>query len=151
MFKGSIAWRNERMKHADLPLELGNRRTRKLALLDEMERVVPCKDFVVLITPHASRKTKGRKPFSTMAMLRIHLLQQWFGLSDVAMEEALCDVPLCREFAGLGGMSRLPERASILRFRHFLEQHRLAGQILQTVMPNWARKVICSRKVRPSM
>src|ERR1700744_5305696 len=127
MFKGSIARQNKGMKQADLPLDLSNRRTRKRAFLDEMERVVPWKDFVALITPHAPRKATGRKPFSAEAMLRIHFLQ-WFGLSDVAMEEALYDVPLYREFAGLGGMSRLPDRVSILRFRHLLEQHQLAGQ-----------------------
>ncbi|GAB7541416.1 hypothetical protein CS8_010790 [Cupriavidus sp. 8B] len=66
-------------------------------------------------------------------MLRIHLMQQWFGLSDVAMEEALYDTPLSREFAGLGGMSRLPDRVSILRFRHLLERHQLAEQFLKTV------------------
>jgi transposase, IS5 family len=49
------------------------------------------------------------------------------------MEEALYDVPLYREFSGLGGMSRLPDRVSILRFRHLLEQHQLAGQFLATV------------------
>jgi transposase, IS5 family len=133
MFKGNIARQNERMKQADLPLDLSNRRTRKRAFLDEMERVVPWKDFVALITPHAPRKATGRKPFPAEAMLRVHFLQQWFGLSDVAMEEALYDVPLYREFAGLGGMSRLPDRVSILRFRHLLEQHQLGGQFLQTV------------------
>ncbi|MGA0525008.1 IS5 family transposase, partial [Escherichia coli] len=66
-------------------------------------------------------------------MLRIHFLQQWFGLTDVAMEEALYDVPLYRQFAGLGGISRLPDRVSILRFRHLLERHQLAEQFLQTV------------------
>uniref|UniRef100_UPI00258B18D8 IS5 family transposase n=1 Tax=Thiomonas sp. TaxID=2047785 RepID=UPI00258B18D8 len=53
--------------------------------------------------------------------------------SDVAMEEALFDVPLYRQFAGLGGMNRLPDRVSILRFRHLLERHDLAPQMLQTV------------------
>ncbi|CAB3778804.1 hypothetical protein LMG28614_00741 [Paraburkholderia ultramafica] len=49
-------------------------------------------------------------------MLRIHFMQQWFGLSDPAMEEALCDVPLYREFVGLdGGMTRLPDESTILR------------------------------------
>lgn len=38
-------------------------------------------------------------PFAVEAMLRIHFLQQWFGLSNPAMEEG--DVPLYREFAGL--------------------------------------------------
>lgn len=98
-----------------------------------MERVVPWKEFVELIAPHAPTKATGRRPFPIDAMLRIHFLQQWFGLSDVAMGEALYDVPLYREFAGLGGMSRLPDRVSILRFRHLLEQHQLAGQFLKTV------------------
>ncbi|MEF9417260.1 IS5 family transposase [Ralstonia sp. SM1864_UCD524_TZ4] len=121
------------MKQTDLNLDLTNRRTRKRVFLDEMERVVPWKEFVALITPHAPTKATGRKPFPIEAMLRIHFLQQWFGLSDVAMEEALYEVPLYREFTGLGGMSRLPDRVSILRFRHLLEQHKLAEQFLQTV------------------
>lgn len=40
--------------------------------------------------------------WADLAMLRIHFLQQWFGLSDLAMGEALYGVPLYREFAGLG-------------------------------------------------
>ena len=44
---------------------------------------------------------RGRPPFPVETMLRIHFMQQWFGLSDPAMEEALFDVPLYREFAGL--------------------------------------------------
>ena len=65
-------------------------------------------------------------------VLRIHYLQQWFGLSDPAMEEALHDVPLYREFAGLGdGVSRLPDETTILRFRHLLEAHDLAAQMVR--------------------
>ena len=60
-------------------------------------------------------------------MLRIHFMQQWFTLSDPAMEEALHDVPLFREFAGLDGWdARLPDESTILRFRHLLEKHKLA-------------------------
>jgi IS5 family transposase len=67
-------------------------------------------------------------------MLQIHFMQQWFGLSDPAMEEALYDVPLYRDFAGLdGGMTRLPDESTILRFRHLLETHGLAAQMLALV------------------
>jgi IS5 family transposase len=67
-------------------------------------------------------------------MLRIHLLQQFFGHSDPAMEEALHDIPLYREFARLdAGITRLPDESTILRFRHLLEAHQLAQQILATV------------------
>ena len=124
---------NRRMKQADLGLDLSNRRTRKRVFLHEMERAVPWDAFLALIAPHAPTKATGRRPFPLAAMLRIHLMQQWFGLSDVAMEEALYDTPLYREFTGLGGMSRLPDRVSILRFRHLLERHQLAEQFLKTV------------------
>jgi IS5 family transposase len=67
-------------------------------------------------------------------MLRIHYLQQWFGLSDPAMEEALHDVPLYREFAKCGdAMARLPDETTILRFRHLLERHNLAPDMLRLV------------------
>ena len=121
------------MKQTDLGLDLTSRKTRKAQFLDEMERVVPWGALLALIAPHAPRKDIGRPPFGIEVMLRIHFLQQWFGLSDGAMEEALFDVPLYRQFAGLGGMSRLPDRVSILRFRHLLERHDLAPQMLQAV------------------
>jgi IS5 family transposase len=63
-------------------------------------------------------------------MLRILFLQQRFGLSDPAMEEALHDVSLYCEFAHLDpGASRLPGESTILRFRHWLEQYGLSMQI----------------------
>jgi IS5 family transposase len=67
-------------------------------------------------------------------MLRIHFMQQWFSLSDPAMEEALHDTPIYREFAGLdNGMSRIPDETTILRFRRLLEEHQLADQMLAAV------------------
>jgi IS5 family transposase len=67
-------------------------------------------------------------------MLRIHLLQQFFGHSDLAMEEALHDIPLYREFAKHdAGITRLPDESTILRFRHMLEQNDLGAQILAAV------------------
>jgi IS5 family transposase len=66
-------------------------------------------------------------------MLRIHFMQQWFNLSDPAMEEALHDIALFREFAGLSWDTALPDETTILRFRRLLEQHKLAPQILGVV------------------
>ncbi len=127
------------MKQFTLPLNLSHRRTRKREFLETMERAVPWTALLALIAPLSPRKRTGRPPFALEAMLRIHFLQQWFSLSDLAMEEALFDVPLYREFAGLGGMSRLPDRVSILRFRHLLEEHRLAEQFLQVVNAHLAK------------
>ncbi len=66
-------------------------------------------------------------------MLRIHFMRQWFTLSDPAMEEALHNVPVFREFAGLKCETRLPDESTILHFRHTLEEFKLAEHILAAV------------------
>ena len=114
--------------------ELVTKRTRKREFLDEMNLVIPWSQLLALITPHAPAGKTGRPPFATEVMLRIHLLQQFFGHSDPAMEEALHDIPLYREFAKLdAGITRLPDESTILRFRHMLEQNDLGAQILAAV------------------
>ena len=123
--------------------ERKTKRTRKREFLDEMNRVVPWSELVALIKPHApTRSAKGgRPPFFVETMLRIHFLQQWFTLSDPAMEEALYDTPMFREFAGLDmGEDQLPDESTILRFRHLLEAHDLSVQILFTVNAMLAAK-----------
>lgn len=122
------------MKQTSLGLDLTTKKTRKRVFLDEMDRVVPWAELVELIQPHAPEGRRGRPPFAVQTLLRIHFMQQWFGLSDPAMEEALHDTPLLREFAGLDDwQSRLPDESTILRFRHLLEKHKLAAQMLKLV------------------
>ena len=114
--------------------ELITKRTRKREFLDEMELVGPWVDLVALIEPHTPSGKTGRPPFAVATMLRIHFMQQWFGLSDPAMEVALHDVPLYREFARLdAGITRLPDESTILRFRHLLEEHQMSLQLLATI------------------
>jgi transposase, IS5 family len=122
------------MTQMDLGLNLSTRRTRKREFLDEMNRVVPWQKLIALIEPHYPKGKTGRPPFPIATMLRIHFLQQWFSLSDPAMEEALHDIPLYREFALLdAGMTRLPDESTILRFRHLLEAHELSVGMLAAV------------------
>jgi IS5 family transposase len=108
-----------------------------------MNLVVPWSELVALVAPHAPMRGAkgGRPPFAVETMLRIHFLQQWFNLSDPAMEEALYDTPMFREFAGLDmGEDPLPDESTILRFRHLLEFHNLSVQILATVNANLTTK-----------
>jgi IS5 family transposase len=122
------------MKQSSLGLGTSTKRTRRREFLDEMDRVVPWSDLVAQIAPFMPEGKRGRPPFPVESLLRIHFMQQWFTLSDPAMEEALHDVPLFRDFAGLGGWDdRLPDESTILRFRHVLEKNKLAERILATV------------------
>jgi len=123
--------------------ELSNKRTRKREFLDEMNLVVPWGELVALIAPHAPAPGAkgGRPPFAVETMLRIHFLQQWFNLSDPAMEEALYDMPLFQQFVGLDvGTNRLPDESTILRFRHLLEANELTIRILAAVNSTLAAK-----------
>ena len=121
------------MKQADLGLNLTTKRTRKREFLDEMNRVVPWAALVELISPCAPEGRRGRPPFAVETMLRIHFMQQWFTLSDPAMEESLHDIALFREFANLSWEDRLPDETTILRFRRLLEKHKLAPEMLKVV------------------
>ncbi|ATB58993.1 transposase [Xanthomonas citri] len=69
---------------------LGKRKqTRREIFLAEMEQVVPWQQLLGLIALHYPTSGRpGRQPYALATMLRIHLLQQWYALSDPAMEEA---------------------------------------------------------------
>ena len=136
-----------RMKQLGLGLNLSTKRTRKREFLDEMERVVPWSVLVQIVEPHYPRAKTGRPPYGIETMLRIHYLQQWFALSDPAMEEALHDMPVFREFAKLDdGVKRLPDETTILRFRHLLEKHDLATDMLRVVNDLLQAKGLMMRK-----
>ena len=105
------------MKQSSLGLGTSTKRTRRREFLDEMDRVVPWSDLVAQIAPFMPEGKRGRPPFPVESLLRIHFMQQWFTLSDPAMEEALHDMPLFRDFAGLGGWDdRLPDESTSLRW-----------------------------------
>ena len=65
--------------------------TRRAGFFAEMERVVPWPALCALIEPFYPKPGNGRPPVGVERMLRIYFLQQWFNLSDPAVEEALCD------------------------------------------------------------
>ena len=112
------------------------KRTKRERFLTQMEAVVPWKDLIDLIEPHYPKAgSKGGRPAYPLAtMLRIHLMQQWYDLSDPAMEDALIEVATMRRFAGIDLISdRIPDETTILAFRHLLEKHDLGKQIFVTV------------------
>ena len=125
---------------------LGRKRTRREVFLSEMEQVVPWKALLALIEPHYPKSGRpGRQPYPLATMLRIHFLQQWYALSDPAMEEALVDTPVMRRFAQLGGLDDIPDETTILNFRRLLETHGLAEKLFQQVNAHLQRKGLSLR------
>src|SRR6201993_5657426 len=108
--------------------------TRRATFLTEMERVVPWSALCGLIEPFYPKAGNGRPPIGVERMLRIYFLQQWFNLSDPAVEEVLYDSLAMRDFVGVDlGRKPVPDETTVCRFRHLLEEHRLGGQMLEAV------------------
>ena len=108
--------------------------TRKAEFLAEMNTVVPWSRLEGLIEPVDPKAGRGRRPTPLSVMLRIHFMQHWFGYSDPAMEEALHDIPLLRQFAGLDAFEdTIPDETTILKFRHLLEANALAVALFAEV------------------
>ena len=122
----------KQMTFADAEYAGKRKQTRKELFLIEMDRVVPWKGLIALIEPHYPKGEGGRPAYPLMAMLRVHLLQNWFGYSDPAMEEALYETTILRQFAGLN-LERIPDETTILNFRRLLEKHELAAGILAVI------------------
>ena len=109
------------------------KRTRREVFLAEMDKVVPWKALLALIEPAYPKAGRGRPPYALETMLRIHLMQNWFGFSDPAMEEALYEIAPVRQFAHLSLTRAIPDETTILNFRHLLEANDLAPKLLQCV------------------
>ena len=116
------------------------KRTRREVFLAEMEQVVPWKSLLNLVEPFYPVAGRGRHPYPLETILRVHLMQNWFGLSDPAMEEALYEITPMRVFARLSLTEPIPDETTILNFRRLLERNDLAPEILARVNAYLTRK-----------
>ena len=122
----------KQMTFADAEYAGKRKQTRKELFLIEMDQVELWKGLIALIEPYYPKGEGGRPAYPLMAMLRVHLMQNWFGYSDPAMEEALYETTILRQFSGLS-LERIPDETTILNFRRLLEKHELAAGILGVI------------------
>jgi len=126
---------------ATVGFERYGKTTRRAVFLREMDRVVPWSALCALIEPFYPRPGNGRPPIGVERMLRIYFLQQWFNLSDPAVEEGLYDSLAMRRFVGIDlGHEPAPDETTVCRFRHLLEAHDLGRQLFDEVQRHLAAK-----------
>jgi len=115
------------------------RTTRRAAFLAEMERVVPWPALCAVVEPYYPKPGNGRPPVGVERMLRLYFLQQWFNLSDPAVEEAVYDSQAMRRFVGIDlGCEPVPDETTVCRFRHLLEAHDLGRRLFDQVQRHLA-------------
>ena len=81
--------------------EQHRRPTRRDEFLKTMEALVPWAALCEEIAPHYPKAGNGRPPIGLQRMLRIHFIQHWFNLADLACEQALYDSASLRRFVGI--------------------------------------------------
>jgi len=128
------------MSFGDAEYATKRKKTRREEFLAEMEQVVPWKALLALLEPVYPKSGNGRPPYALATMLRVHLMQNWYALSDPGMEEALYEIAPLRQFALLSLNRPIPDETTILNFRRLIEAHDLAPKLLAAVNAHLVRK-----------
>ena len=117
-------------------IEYSNRRkkTKREEFLDSMDKIIPWDYWIELIREHYPSGKRGRPPRGVETMLRMYLMQNWFNLSDAAIEDAIYDSYAMRSFMHIDFLEeQVPDSTTLLKFRHLLEEHKIGEKIFADV------------------
>src|SRR4030042_5323982 len=132
---------------ASLAKKKKKKKTRREQFLEEMDKVIPWAELVQVIEKYYPKAGNGRQPMPMERMLRIYFMQQWYALSDPAMEDALYDIESMRRFADIDIESDvIPDETTILNFRHLLEEHNLTRRLFEKTKSYLAEKGLLLRE-----
>jgi len=135
------------LSFASLAYDNKKKKTKREKFLQEMDRVIPWKDLVQIIEGYYPKAGNGRQPMPLEMMLRIYFMQQWYALSDPAMEDGLYDSESMRRFAGIDiAADVIPDETTILHFRHLLERHKLTRKIFDKMQRYLTEKGLLLRE-----
>ena len=109
------------------------RKTRREKFLERIDALIPWGKFEQQLSKKYHKGERGRKPYPLSVMLRVHVMQLIYNLSDPGMEDALYEIESMRLFAGLRLSDNLPDETTILNFRRFLESHKLGKKLFESI------------------
>lgn len=125
---------------AEMEFSRKKKQTRREKFLDEMDQVVPWKRLAEIVEPVYPKGERGRPPIGLERMLRVYFLQQWYALSDEAIEDAIYDSHAMSRFARITvGAQPVPDATTLLKFRHLLEEHHLTQRMFERVNEELAK------------
>jgi IS5 family transposase len=117
-------------------IEYGKRKkkTKREEFLDMMEEIIPWDEWVAYIIPYYPKGERGRPPRGIEKMLRMFLLQSWFTLSDVGIEDTIYDSYAMRKFMKLNFYDeQVPDATTLLHFRHLLEENKIGEKMFASI------------------
>ena len=121
--------------------------TRREKFLTRMETLIPWTKLLAVIEPFYPKGERGRPPIGLERMLRVYCLQQWYGLADEALEDALYDSQSLQGFARIDLVAEgVPEATTLLIFRRLLEPHNLCYGIFAAINADLTTRGCCCAK-----
>lgn len=130
----------DQLTFADAEYAIKKRKTRREKFLEELETLIPWERLQDQLSKGYVKKGPGRPPYPLPTMLRIHIMQLVYNLSDPAMEDQLYEVESMRRFAHLRLSESIPDETTILNFRHYIESHQFGQKILEIINQHLADK-----------
>ena len=79
----------EQPTFADLEYQNKKRKTRRELFLERMDGLIPWQRLEERIRPYYANAGRGRRPYDLSVMLRVHVVQLCYNLSDPGMEDLL--------------------------------------------------------------
>ena len=119
--------------------------TRREKFLAGMEAAVPWAKLLAVVEPFYPAGRRGRPPLGLERMRRVYFLQQWYGLADEALEDALYDRQALRGFARIDLAKGVPDATTLLNFRHLLEANDLCKGLFEAVNADLAARGLLLR------
>lgn len=123
------------------------KQTRRERFLARMQEVIAWAQLLAVIAPHYPKGERGRPPIGLERMLRVYFLQQWYGLADEALEDALYDSQAMQRFAGIElDAEGVPDATTLLKFRRLLETHDLCKALFTAINADLAARGLLLRE-----
>lgn len=126
--------------------ELCQVRTKKKEFLEQIERIIPWGEWIAMIKPHYYKGERGNKPYELEKMLRLHVLQNLYDISDEATAVEVIDSRAFSEFCGVDSSNQVPDGDTIGRFRNILVRNGLQEKLFAQVVDMLQQKGLLLRK-----
>jgi IS5 family transposase len=121
--------------------------TRREKFLARMEEIIPWQSLLAVIEPFYPNGGRGRPPVGLERMLRMYFLQQWYGLADEALEDAIYDSQAMQGFIRIDlGADGVPDATTLLKFRHLLETNGLCKSLFTAINADLSARGLMMRE-----
>ena len=131
--------------------ELKEVKTHKREFLEKMDAILPWEQLYKLVKPCYYEGVRGNKPYDLELMLRIHLIQNLYDLSDEGTRNEIIDSRAFSDFCEVESSNQIPDGDTIGRFRNLLIQNHIHEQFFAVVVKTLTDRGLILKKEQLSI